>query len=53
MGSDSFANKRCKSQHSRFVDDGTIVDSAASHSTHCDEGVGSRQPDAAIVPLAS
>ena len=53
MGSDCFANKRCKSQHSLFVDDETIVDSAASQSIPCDDSVGSRQPDAAIIPLAS
>ena len=53
MGSDCFANKRSKSRHCLFVDDETIVDSAASQSTPCDDGVGSRQPDATIIPLAS
>ena len=43
-----------KSQHSLFVIDETTVDLAASQRTPTDEGVGSRQPNAAaIVPLAS
>ena len=53
MGSDCFAHDLCKSQHSRFVDYETTVNSAASQNALFGEGIGSYQTDAAIAPPAS